>query len=98
MVVLITLAVSSVPALAHATLIRSEPVDGSVVASTPERFTLIFSEPVSPLVLKLIDPGGESRALTDYRVEGEEVGVAVPSLGEGTHVLSWRVVSADGHP
>lgn len=97
-VLLITLAVSSVPALAHATLIRSEPVDGSVVASTPERFTLIFSEPVSPLVLKLIDPGGESRALTDYRVEGGEVGVAVPSLGEGTHVLSWRVVSADGHP
>lgn len=97
-VVLMTLFVSSVPALAHATLVRSEPVDGSVVASAPRRFTLTFSEPVSPLVLRLVDPDGASHALTDYLVEGEQVGVAAPTLGGGTHVLSWRVVSADGHP
>lgn len=98
-VVLITFIVSSAPALAHATLIRSEPVDGSVVASAPGRFTLTFSEPVSPLVLKLVGPGGTSHVLDDYQVEGEALVVATPeTLGDGTHVLSWRVVSADGHP
>ncbi len=24
--------------------------------------------------------------------------IAVPPLPDGTHVLSWRVISADGHP
>lgn len=84
---------------AHASLNRTEPIDGAVVAAPPSAFTLTFSEPVSPLSLSLIGPDGAATALDAFSVASGTVEIAAPEgLGEGTHVLSWRVVSADGHP
>ncbi|MGL4961897.1 MAG: copper resistance CopC/CopD family protein [Inquilinus sp.] len=86
-------------AWAHASLIQSEPVENAVLAAAPESFRLSFSEPVSPLVLRLIRPNGSAVALGDARLEDATLVVPVPpGLGSGTHVLSWRVVSEDGHP
>jgi copper transport protein len=87
------------PAAAHATLVKSDPVDGTVVASSPVGFSLTFSEPVSPLVLTLVQPDGSSLPLTSSHSAGETIKIDNPQpLGPGTHVLSWRVVSEDGHP
>jgi copper transport protein len=86
-------------AFAHATLVATEPADGAVVAAPPEAVTLVFNEPVAPLVLRLFDPSGHATALSDVRQDGPRLVVAVPrDRGEGTFVVSWRVVSADGHP
>jgi copper transport protein len=86
-------------AFAHASLIAAEPADGAVVASPPERLILVFNEPISPLVLRLIDPEGQVSVLTDVVQHDATLVVLVPPrLRQGTHVLSWRVVSADGHP
>ncbi|MGX1790770.1 copper resistance CopC/CopD family protein [Bosea sp. NPDC055332] len=85
--------------LAHAALTKAAPADGAVVAGAPGEFSLSFSEPVSPLVLKLIGPDGTSRALTRFTLSDRTLAITAPSdLGQGTHVLSWRVVSEDGHP
>ncbi|MER8367924.1 copper resistance CopC/CopD family protein [Mesorhizobium sp. M0306] len=87
------------PAFAHAALIKAEPADGAVLAQSPSQMSLTFSEPVSPLVLTLVRPDGTSIPLTSFRLSGQTVEIDNPqALKSGTHVLSWRVISADGHP
>jgi copper transport protein len=86
-------------ASAHASLIQAEPTENAVLAAAPSGFRLSFNEPVSPLVLRLIRPDGTATTLTDVRLEDATLAIAAPpGLGPGTHVLSWRVVSEDGHP
>lgn len=86
-------------AFAHAALIKTDPADGAVLAQAPARFSLNFSEPVSPLVLTLVTPDGTPIPLTSFRLSDQTVEIDNPqTLKSGTHVLSWRVISADGHP
>jgi copper transport protein len=86
-------------ALAHASLIRSEPADRAVVALPPSVLTLIFNEPVSPLVFRLVGPSGEATELKDVAADNATVTIRLlDRLGSGTHLLSWRVISADSHP
>lgn len=86
-------------AFAHAALISSDPADNAVLAQAPANFSLAFNEPVSLLKLTLVRPDGTLVGLADFRVDGGTVSIVAPSgLKQGTHVLSWRVVSADGHP
>ena len=83
----------------HASLVGSEPVDRAVVAQPPAAIRLIFNEPVSPLALRLVGPGGQSAELTDVTAADQVLTIRIPgSLPRGTHLLSWRVISADGHP
>ncbi len=85
-------------ALAHAQLRASDPVEGAVIAEPPAMVVLRFNEPVAPLVLRLIGPDGAATDLAGS-VQADSVTVTLPAgLGEGTHLLSWRVASADGHP
>ncbi|WP_199084502.1 copper resistance protein CopC [Bosea sp. ASV33] len=101
LVLLALLACLGMPALAlaHAALNSSVPADGSVLAAAPAPIELVFSEPVSPLALRLIGPNGASRSLDRFELKGSTVVIAVPAgLTTGTYALSWRVVSEDGHP
>jgi copper transport protein len=85
------------PAFAHASLVGSDPADGMVLADAPKVLKLDFNEPVSPLVLRLIGPDGQ--ALTPaVTAENSTLTLAAPLLRRGSYVLSWRVISADGHP
>lgn len=60
---------------------------------------LHFNEPVTPLVTRLIAPDGASEDLTSGAIGGENVTVELPpGVTQGTFVMSWRVVSTDGHP
>jgi copper transport protein len=86
------------PVFAHAALVGSDPADRAVLASSPARFVLTFDEPVSPLVIRLVGTDGTSVALSDYHLEGPALVIDAPPVGQGTHALSWRVISADGHP
>ena len=86
-------------ACAHASLVKASPADGAVVPVAPQALSLTFNEPVSPLVIRLIGPDGSSIAPRTVVGENNTVTVTAPAnLQRGTHVLSWRVISADGHP
>jgi copper transport protein len=86
-------------AAAHAQLVGSDPADGAVVETAPRSIALTFSESVRPLVARLIHPDGRTEVLPDPGGRGSVVALSLPSqLGQGTHVLSWRVASSDGHP
>lgn len=103
LLILLGLAIASLAtagqAMAHAALTKTVPADGAVVASAPGEFSLSFSEPVSPLVLTLIYPDGARRPLTRFTLSDRTLSIAAPAdLGQGTHILSWRVTSEDGHP
>lgn len=100
-VALMAMALLALPgrALAHAALIATDPADGAVLTQSPSKFSITFSEPVSPLVLTLVRPDGSQLPLTSFRLNDQTVEIDSPeTLKSGTHVLSWRVVSVDGHP
>lgn len=92
------LVVAPVEALAHAQLLSTDPMDDAILQAAPDRIVLRFNEPVSPLALKLVEPDGTAADVAGGAAAGQDIAVPMPSLGSGTHVLSWRVVSADGHP
>ena len=90
------LALAPVPAaFGHAELIATEPADGAVVTAAPENVAVVFNEPVSPVVIRLFDPSGHGAMLADVKQDGSRLTVALPrGAGEGTYVVSWRVVSS----
>ena len=98
---LLFMVASAAPAAAHASVLTESPGDGQSVATSPATVSATFSEPVSA------DLGGMSvRDRTGARVDdgrsqvaGTRVSVSLrPDLPEGTYVVTYRVLSADGHP
>lgn len=85
-------------AWAHAQLLHTAPAESAVLATAPKVISLEFNEPVSPLAIKLVSPDGSQIDLIEQTTGGATVTVQVPQASQGTHVLSWRVVSTDGHP
>ena len=74
-------------AFAHASLVRSEPADGAIVADAPRVMRLMFNEPVAPLVMRLIAPDGE-QIESKVAAENATVTLTPPVLQEGSHVLN----------
>jgi copper transport protein len=86
-------------AWAHASLIASNPADGALLARAPSTLTLTFNEPVEPLTIRIVDQKGAGASVTQIRRDGAQLVLTPPAiLGDGAHVVSWRVISADGHP
>ncbi|WP_296515472.1 FixH family protein [Rhodopseudomonas sp.] len=97
--VLLWLAALPSAALAHATLVASTPANDAVLATAPATLALTFNEPVDPLALRIVDASGRATSITQIEQEGNRLILTPPAaLGEGAHVLSWRVMSTDGHP
>jgi putative copper export protein/methionine-rich copper-binding protein CopC len=94
----LVLVVFTTGASGHAALVRAVPWDGAVVREAPSALSLTFNEPISPLIIRLIGPDGKPIALRDVAVENATISIPAPPLQQGSYVLSWRVISADGHP
>jgi copper transport protein len=88
------------PASAHAQLVSTDPAQGSVLTTAPATVTLTFNEHVIPVDehARLFGPSGkEMQAPATGR--DRAVIVKLPGdLADGTWIVSWRVLSADGHP
>ena len=88
---------SAPPALAHASLVGAQPGDGNLLPESPATLKLDFNEPVLPLIVRLVGPNG-AVVTPKVKAENNTLTITPPALGRGTHVLSYRVTSADGHP
>lgn len=89
------------PVAAHASLISVDPPDGARLDESPEQVRLTFSEAVSAELggVRVVSGDGEQVQVGAARVDGEVVEVDLkPDLPDGTYVISYRVISADGHP
>ncbi len=100
---LVVLVALASPAQAHASLESTVPPAGTALLESPEQVVLRFNEHVEATIggLRLFGGGGER--LDDGSVsrpdgKAEAVALSVPNLDEGAYVVTWRVVSADGHP
>lgn len=88
----------------HASLLAASPAPGAVLEHAPSEIVLTFNEPVGITRLKLVDPHG--RDVHTERAVDRDRQIRIPLTGagaaaaspKGTFLLSWRVVSADGHP
>ncbi|RLV57185.1 hypothetical protein D9V41_00570 [Aeromicrobium phragmitis] len=88
------------PVQAHANLVETDPADGQVVATAPEMITARFDEPVSLAAAgnQLFDAQGDP-VDAEFVVRDDALEITPgEELGDGTYVLSWRVISADSHP
>lgn len=85
-------------AMAHVTLLDTEPADGAVLATAPEIVTLRFADPVMPESAQIIGSDKIKRPI-ELKADGDVVRLSLPrGLPPGTYVLSWTVSSFDNHP
>lgn len=95
----LALALGAAPASAHATLVGTDPVDGGVVEQAPEAMVLSFSEPMAqPAQVTITGPDGVIVDEDTPEIDGAEVRLPVTLPDAGVYTVTWRVVSADGHP
>lgn len=91
---------AAAPASAHATLVSTDPAEGAVLATAPEQVTFTFNESVigNPAGIKVFDATGAIVASTPSVRDSQLVVALDEEVGDGTLVVVWRLVSADGHP
>src|SRR5712691_11445972 len=87
------------PASAHSFLIRSQPEAGSRLAKAPPTMTLSFSEPFvrGSQNVTIRRGSGETVALPAARAAGAVIEQPLPANLHGVFIVSWRVLSDDGH-
>src|SRR3974390_1271478 len=91
------------PAWGHPLLESGDPAGGSTVARAPSQITLTFNEnvEVSLGAIRLFNCAGQrvtAGAPRHAPTSDHVVMVSVPSINNGTYVVTWRVISADSHP
>jgi copper transport protein len=91
---------AAAPASAHATLIGTDPAEGAVLDAAPDRVTFTFNESVIgvPAGVRVFDATGEEVASSATVRDARLLVDLDEEVGEGTFVVVWRLVSADGHP
>jgi len=97
---------SSNGANAHSGLISSNPSQGEVLDQLPQALTLTFNEELIVIdgetvnSLQLIAEGSVEKTELDVNIVGPVINGLLPSgtYPPGVYEISYRVVSADGHP
>jgi methionine-rich copper-binding protein CopC len=88
------------PASAHDVLVRTDPADGSTVATLPDVIVLTFNEPgqADGTVVAVTGPSGNVASGSPMLVDSEVRQAVGPGSPAGRYTVDWRVVSSDGHP
>jgi copper resistance protein C len=94
----LALAVTAVPAEAHAYLVDSVPARKQEVVHRLERIRLVFSGKADALysTVKVIDNRGAVVAETTQEKASREMTLAAPPLPPGDYRVHYRVLSMDG--
>ena len=87
-------------ARAHAGVVGTEPANGAILAASPAELSVEFTEPVTPVAVRLFDAAMRELQFGSPPVLDGTVlrFTAKNPLREGTYVASVRVTSQDGHP
>ena len=97
----LALSTSADPASAHAALLETSPAEDEVLDAVPDSAELRFNEPVELIdgAIRLFPSSGDVQTL-EAQTRDHSVIVDLPrgKLPDGTYSLTYRIVSADGHP
>ncbi|MEC5193361.1 MULTISPECIES: copper resistance CopC family protein [unclassified Arthrobacter] len=87
-------------AFAHDQLISSSPAPDERLDKTAASITLTFSSPLLTLghEVRVVDDNAKNWVSGAAVLSRETLTQALPELPDGGYQVSWRVVSADGHP
>lgn len=100
--VLLAAPLSTTPAGAHASLVRSVPAHRAVLAQGPERVQLWFNERLEP-AYSTVSVWSEAGAQVDARDvtvgpdDPRQLSVTVRAREPGLYIVKYRVLSVDGH-
>jgi copper transport protein len=89
------------PAAAHAELVSTAPANGAQLTRPPTEVRMTFTESVNLVDdgVRLVDHLGVTGPTPEPTVDGRTVTWPMPAdLPEGHYVVTWRVLSKDGHP
>lgn len=90
------------PATAHAAVVSTVPARKAVLGYSPTEVTITFSEPVTPVPgrAQVLAPDGKRINSGEPSVHGAtlRIPIRVADRPLGTYLVSYRVISADGHP
>lgn len=97
---LVAMTMAASPASAHARLEKSSPKDGSTLTATPPEVMLQFNEPIKDGLNQVTVKSGSTDATQGKpEVDGNTVYQPLKSsLAAGDYTVTYKVVSADGHP
>jgi copper transport protein len=89
------------PAAAHAELVNTTPANGDQLTRPPTQIQMTFTESVNLVDdgIRLVDHVGATVPTPEPTVNAQTVTWPMPAeMPEGPYVVTWRVVSSDGHP
>ena len=90
---------TTAPALAHTTIIKSNIQPGAAMAEAPSVFEFSFGDEVGLAALELETLAGDS-ILIDFErpsAKDRDFSVPLPAIEPGDYVLKWRAIAKDGH-
>ena len=97
-IVMLALINSTVPGMAHATLVRAEPAAGSKVAISPKELRLTFSETIDSASAKVTGRGGRAIATGPARMDDAVLILPLSApLAPGVYRVEWQVTTTDTH-
>lgn len=88
-------------AQAHSVLLDTDPEDGEQLAVAPDVVTLTFNEDITDLGTEIVITTADDETINDgdTEIDGPQISQALsPDRPEGLYTVTWRAVSADGHP
>lgn len=97
---LLALGLVSQAALAHSSKEGTRPTDGSVLATSPEKFGMTFDMPMRVTLVSLTDQDDKEHERTrEDNIQSVKVfDVTPPNLLMGSYTVQWRELAEDGHP
>ena len=98
----LALALLAVPEalFAHAELVGTTPQARSAIKDSPSEVVIRFNERVTPIVFRVLGPGGKPVSAADV-TERDPHEIVLPlsaPLADGTYLVTYRVASEDAHP
>lgn len=96
------LALSPIPALAHAHLDHAKPEVGSTVAAAPKEVSLWFSEALEPKFSSIVVQDAKGKTVQDGKATVAPdntalLTVKLKALTPGVYKVMWKVLSVDTH-
>ncbi len=93
---------AAAPAGAHASLVQTVPANGAELEQPPEQVVLTFNERLEEGLYYLRVYDGSKRKVTDQAAVMNDTRTTLtldlPGLAKGIYVVTYHVISADGHP
>lgn len=89
-------------AWAHATLLQSSPAADAELDSSPESIVLTFNERLEDGLYYIRVLDRDKRQMTNNKPvmsdDRTQLSLQLPPLPKGTYLVSYHIISADGHP